>query len=76
MAFTLEVTELAGNMQQARSTAIYTPAGYTPANIVAATTGLVIQTASPYVPTLQRANGSSYTAANVWQSAVDTLQVR
>ena len=74
MAFTLEVTDLAGNMQQARATAIFTPQNYTQANIVAAKTGLVIETASPYMNSVM-ANGRLTPAAHVWQSAVDTLQV-
>ena len=76
IAFMLYITDLAGNVQVVRNTALYSPLGFPPAMIKVL--GVCAITSANSVSTtniLVMSDGTSYTAPYVWQSAVNNIKV-
>ena len=77
IAFMVYVIDLAGSVRKSRVTAFFSPLGYAPAALTV-DGDPVITSAAPVSMTnvLKAANGTSYNAPYVWQSVVNTIQVR
>ena len=78
VAFYVSLQDLAGNVQSARVTAVFSPPGYTPAAIqVPSGATLSIDSALPpsFNNILRSPSNVAYTAPYVWQSSSTTLEV-